>query len=280
MRSVILTGAEMRHSFVRKAIASHEAVDVVRSYCESDEKSLENVVLAQNSKKDFRLQHLFARKRSEEDFFLAFAKLAPDESSPVFIPKNSINDEEYVAEIANLQPSLLVAYGCSIIRQPMLTKFRKKFLNVHLGLSPYYRGGGTNFWPLVEGKPEYVGATFMYIDEGIDTGEIIHQIRARIYPDDTPHSIGNRLIRDVAVVYPEIIANFENLGTVAQLPIPDDVRVCRQKDFSEQAVRDLYDRFEAGLVERYLAEEEERCDAVPIVRNPAIAPVERILDLP
>ena len=40
-----------------------------------------------------------------------------------------------------------------------------------------------------------VGATFMYIDAGIDTGEIIHQIRADIVIGDSPHSIGNRLIK-------------------------------------------------------------------------------------
>jgi len=48
-----------------------------------------------------------------------------------------------------------------------------------LGLSPYYLGSGTNYWPLVNEKPEFVVATFMHIDTDIDTEEIIHQIRAK-----------------------------------------------------------------------------------------------------
>ena len=53
--------------------------------------------------------------------------------------------------------------------------FSRKFLNVHLGLSPYYRGSGTNVWPLINTEPDMVGAT-LCIDAGIDNGEIIHQI--------------------------------------------------------------------------------------------------------
>ena len=42
---------------------------------------------------------------------------------------------------------------------------------------------------------EFFGYTFMYLDEGIDTGEIIHQGRPKIFPYDNPHQIGNRLIK-------------------------------------------------------------------------------------
>src|SRR5690606_10372264 len=99
----------------------------------------------------------------------------------------------------------------SLIREPLLSAFQGRFLNVHLGLSPYYRGSGTNFWPLVNGEPEFVGATFMHIDAGVDTGEVIHQIRARIFPGDTPHQIGNRLIADMARVYAALIRDFDRL---------------------------------------------------------------------
>ena len=52
---------------------------------------------------------------------------------------------------------------------------------------------------------EFVGATFMYLDQGIDTGKIIHQIRARIYENDNLHIIGNRLISDAIIIYKELI---------------------------------------------------------------------------
>ena len=71
---------------------------------------------------------------------------------------------------------------------------RNKILNLHLGLSPYYRGAGTNYFPFVNNEPEYVGSTFMYLDEGIDTGEIIHQIRPLINITDSFHQLSNRFL--------------------------------------------------------------------------------------
>ena len=113
----------------------------------------------------------------------------PDNSNPRVIKKGSINDNEVVSEIVNSNADLLVCYGSSIIKSDLLDIFRGKFLNVHLGLSPYYRGSGTNIWPLINGEPEMVGATFMHIDKGIDTGEVIHQIQADFFVGDSPHTL-------------------------------------------------------------------------------------------
>lgn len=278
MKIVVLTGSELRHVFVRKAVTLAYGVVVARAYCEGAEKSLLRKVRSQNVAGDVRLSHLIAREASEQDFFGAMVSLAPDISMPVSLPKGTINDPQYADEIGALAPDLLVAYGCSLIREPLLSQFAGRFLNVHLGLSPYYRGSGTNFWPLVEGRPEFVGATFMHMDAGIDTGRIIHQIRAMVYPSDTPHQVGNRLIRDVALVYPEIIRQFHRLASMAQPPAPDKERVYREEDFSKTSVRELYRRFDEGLVRTYLAEWEVRCAAVPIIENPAIRSVASLLE--
>ncbi len=278
MNIVILTGAELRHTFVRKAMALAPGISVKRTYCEGTEKSLLRMVETQDSSNNARLRHLAAREASEHDFFAALVGLAPDRSNPHFLPKGEINDPHHANDIAALEPDLLAAYGCSLIREPLLSRFEGRFLNVHLGLSPYYRGSGTNFWPLVQGRPEFVGATFMYIDAGIDTGAIIHQIRATVLPDDTPHQIGNRLIRDVALVYAEVIRQFHRLEPMTPLPIPEDEQVCRKKDFDEDSVATLYRNFENGMVAKYLKNREARCAAVPILENPAVRPVPVLLE--
>ena len=270
-RVVILTGSELRHRFVRKALALSPGVQVLRSYCEGLENSLVDLV-ARKAPEEAAGQsdHLAARARSEEDFFAAFDHFAPDRSNPQAIDRGRINEPEPTAAIIDLTPDLLAAYGCSIIRDPLLSAFDRRFLNVHLGLSPYYRGSGTNFWPLVNGEPEFVGATFMYIDAGVDTGEVIHQIRARISPGDTPHQIGNRLIADMARVYAALIADFDRLPRMPQPAIPETVRVYRRRDFSEDSTRTLYRNFAEGLVDRYLASRRQREEAAPLVENPLL----------
>ena len=271
-RIVILTGSELRHVFLRKYMALSEDIEVINSYCEGQEKSLRALVEKDEAFQDTRLKHISAREQSEQDFFGLFVQTTADQSNPIFLPKGQISSPDYTQTIVDSKPDLLIAYGCSIIREPLLDAFEGRLLNVHLGLSPYYRGSGTNYWPLVSGQPEYVGATFMYIDAGIDTGEIIHQIRARCSWGDTPSQIGNRLIVEMTSVYRSLIVNFENLARMPQMPRPSDEKVCRRQDYTEESVATLYRNFENGLIERYLKEETDRCAKVPILTNPALEP--------
>ena len=210
MRIVILTGSETRHVYFRKKMASDTRIKVLTSYCESDEKSLAHRNNQNEHTSQLEIQHTEARAHSEIDFFSDYIESCEDKSNPKSISKGAINDKAIVDEIVAMEPDLLVCYGSSLIKSDLLTKFDGKFLNVHLGLSPYYRGSGTNVWPLINLEPDMVGATFMYIDAGIDTGKIIHQIRADVYLGDSPHTIGNRLIRKMTSTYAEIVCNFRN----------------------------------------------------------------------
>jgi hypothetical protein len=273
MRLVILTGSSLRHDFVRKAIGLDPEIEVLRSYCEKLDQALPSVIDDTQEGSGLQHQHLLARGRSEEDFFLPFVRLTPDHTRPRIIPPGVLNDPDIVGEINSLDPDLLVAYGCSLVKYPLLSGWLGRAVNLHLGLSPYYRGAGTNFWPLVNGEPEYVGATFLHLDAGVDTGQVIHQIKAVYRPGDTPHQIGNRLIAHAAMIYPAIVKQFFNLPAMPPVPAPDPVKVCKRKDFSPDSVSKLYANLASGLIEDYLANQESRDARVPIVSNPVIPPV-------
>jgi folate-dependent phosphoribosylglycinamide formyltransferase PurN len=265
---VILTANSLRHSYVRQTFGLADDIQVLKSYCESKSGSL--LEEARENGEQVRIDHLERRARSEYDYFAHFVNTTPDQSNPVEIPYGEVNEQRYYDEITDLEPDLLVVYGSSIIQHPLLTEYNGRILNIHLGLSPYYRGTGTNFWPLVNGEPEYVGATFMYIDEGVDTGEIIHQLRARVHPYDGPHDIGNRLIADVGQLYPEIVRRFDDLHHMSQIDEPDNNHYYKSSDYSQDATVQLYENFTNGMVKDYLENKEERVAEVPIVKHPAI----------
>lgn len=278
---VILTRGALRHSFIRKSFGLADEIEVLRTYCETGVEHISGSDLLEEARKNnetVRIKHLERRARSEHDYFGPFVNLTPDYSNPVNIPGGSINNDKYYQEIVELDPDLLVAYGCSLVRDPLLGEYEGRFLNVHLGLSPYYRGTGTNFWPLVNGEPEYVGATFMHIDQGVDTGEIIHQLRARVHPGDGPHGIGNRLISDVGQVYPELVRSFDDLHSVEQPPEPEEDHYYRSNDYNPEATVRLYENFENNMVEEYLDEQDKRISDVPIVKHPVIDENELLID--
>lgn len=247
-RVIILTSDSLRHSFMRKAIALDSNIRVLRSYCERQRHILYDL-----AQEDLQTRHLTARDLSEKDFFESFVALTPDYSNPVLIEKNEINESHRVQEICSLNPDLIIAYGCSIIKPPLIKHFTHKILNVHLGLSPYYRGSGTNYFPFVNNELECVGATFMYMDEGIDTGDIIHQIQATIYPNDTNlHQIGNRLISKVAQVYRDIINHYENLDKISQPEDKKSGKLYKNKDFTPQSLYTIYENIKNNMILNYL----------------------------
>jgi len=235
---IILTGSELRHEFFRKYMSIQTSVKVDHTFCESLKGNLASKV-KDEAKNSLRSQHLKDREKSEIDFFESFCQLTEDKSNPIFIEKGEINLEKHVNKIISLNPDFIISYGCSIIRSDLLKVFSGRFINIHLGLSPYYRGSGTNFWPFVEDKLSLIGTTFMHIDEGVDTGKIIHQIRASIIQGDSIHSIGNRLIQDSAKECLKLIKNFDSLKESKETTNIEG-RLFRNKDFTEDSIQEAY----------------------------------------
>ncbi len=68
----------------------------------------------------------------------------------------------------------MVSYGYRhIIRKNILDIFQGKAINLHISYLPWNRGADPNFWSFVEDTPK--GVTIHYLDEGVDTGDIIYQ---------------------------------------------------------------------------------------------------------
>jgi methionyl-tRNA formyltransferase len=243
---VVLTGDELRHRYFRAKLVADARFDVLKVFCESDDKSLAARTMADPNAGPTQRLHVAARDQSERDFF-AGSLAGADRRVDVHIPKGSINSSEVTETISALNPDVIVCYGSSIIRSALLDQFKGRFVNLHLGLSPYYRGSGTNVWPLVNQEPDMVGVTFMHIDAGVDTGAVIHQIRADLFLGDGPHSIGNRLIAKMTATCAQLITQFDRLTPQEQIHAKS--RVYRQADWTEEATQKLYNNFREGMID-------------------------------
>lgn len=99
---------------------------------------------------------------------------------------------EGLERLAATCPSIGVsAFFGYILRKDVLALFPDGILNVHSGLLPYNRGAHPNVWSIVDRTP--AGATVHYIDEGIDTGDIVAQRQIESLPTDTGLSLYRRL---------------------------------------------------------------------------------------
>ena len=83
-------------------------------------------------------------------------------------------------------------------------------LNMHTGLSPWYRGAACAFWPIVEGKPEMVGATVHECTSKVDGGRIFFRERAHLYRGDDLHAVFGRAVAVGAQGYADVISRVVN----------------------------------------------------------------------
>lgn len=96
----------------------------------------------------------------------------------------SVNDDQCVRRLKEMQPDLVVVNGTRIISGKVLQSVDAPFLNMHAGITPLYRGVHGGYWALAEQDPEHCGVTVHLIDEGIDTGSVIYQSLIQIQPED------------------------------------------------------------------------------------------------
>jgi len=101
-------------------------------------------------------------------------------SIPV-ISCSSLNDAIVVNGLQEIQPDLVVFTGGGLIRQDVLSNSGNGVLNCHMGLLPPYRGMDVVEWPILEDHIEQVGITVHFMDQGLDTGDIlrVRQIQPR-----------------------------------------------------------------------------------------------------
>ena len=250
MRAIVLTSTFRRHMFVANRLAA--ACDVVGVW--QEEKTFTPERYATDAEAEAVIQqHFAARDASEERHFGDAASLHLDRGAlHRLVPGGRCSDPGEVALMSGARPDVVLVFGTGILREPFLSAFEGRILNIHLGLSPYYRGAGTNFWPLVNREPEYVGATIHYLDAGIDTGPILAHARPPIDRADGPHDTGNKAI--VAAADTLLRAAAAHVAGVAHaVPQWTGGRLYQRKDFSADAVRTLYTNFASGMIDDYLA---------------------------
>ncbi len=128
----------------------------------------------------------------------------------IFQPLKIRNNIEFIDEIKRIQPELLcvVAYG-KILPKELLEIPKYGAINVHGSLLPKYRGAAPIQWAVLNGDKE-TGITTMFMDEGMDTGDMILQEKVSIGEDETLGSLWDRLSKTGAKLLVKTIDNIAN----------------------------------------------------------------------
>lgn len=123
---------------------------------------------------------------------------------PVFQP-TKIKTNEFFEKISMLHPDLIVvvAYG-KILPKEILSLPSYGSINIHFSLLPKYRGPSPVQWAIIKGE-KITGITTMFMDEGVDTGEIILQKEVIIRDNDDVLSLRGTLIQEGCKILEETV---------------------------------------------------------------------------
>jgi methionyl-tRNA formyltransferase len=112
---------------------------------------------------------------------------------PVLAPDKIRKDESVLPRIQELGPevNVIVAYG-QIIPGPIIYYPKHRSLNVHLSLLPKYRGAAPVQWAVLNGETE-TGVAVIELNEKMDEGDILAEVRTPIGPRETAGELETRL---------------------------------------------------------------------------------------
>ena len=142
---------------------------------------------------------------------------------------------EYLSDF--LKSDVYLVFGSSYIKGELVDFLvNHKALNIHMGVSPYYRGADCNFWALFDDNPHLVGATIHMLSKGLDSGPILYHSLSEIKDDpfvytmstvkSAFHSLAERIKNESIFKYSPEIQNKSK-----------EVRYSKKDQFNEEIVK-------------------------------------------
>lgn len=145
----------------------------------------------------------------------AVKQFAEEHGLKVLQPTN-LKDEDFLTELKSLKANLQVVVAFRMLPKVVWQMPEHGTFNLHASLLPQYRGAAPINWAIINGETE-TGATTFFIDDKIDTGNIILQRTEVIFPEDTAGSLHDRLMVMGAKLVVETCTQIEN-GNVSSIP--------------------------------------------------------------
>jgi len=248
MKVVFFTGNHRRHAFMARTLAATGFLAAIIR----EERALflpePPADLAPDLRALFRL-HFERHIESEEKFY------GPSEWPDVpliSIDPADCNGPDVHAFLKDQAPDLLLSYGCHKLSDETLACVTGEGWNIHGGLSPWYKGAITHFWPSYMMEPQMTGMTVHDLTNQLDAGAVVHQSVADLIRGDGLHDLACRAVTSLAADLPALVQHLANGQEIVKQNHKTSGKLWPARDWRPEHLRMIYDVHGDRIVDMYL----------------------------
>jgi hypothetical protein len=162
-------------------------------------------------------------------------------SSVARLRVDDLNGDRCRDALTTQRPEVVAVFRTRILHKDVFGLARLGAVNCHYSLLPEYRGNFVEFWQRLNRDLETAGVTFHFIDEGVDTGDIIASFAHDDLPDDiTPFDLRYRNYMLMLEHFPRILRSVLDERCDRHPQPYRSSRAYRRRDLTDERRRDLY----------------------------------------
>ena len=141
-----------------------------------------------------------------------------------------------------LKSDIYIIFGGAYIKGELVDfLIKQKAINIHAGVSPYYRGTDCNFWALYDGNPHLVGATIHLLSKGLDSGPVIYHAMSNLKTNPFEYTMST-----VKSAFHSVAERIKD-GSIFKIKPTDqdkskEIRYSRKNEFNEKIVKKYFDK--------------------------------------
>jgi len=141
-----------------------------------------------------------------------------------------------------LKSDIYVVFGSSYIKSELVDFLvKQKTINIHAGVSPYYRGTDCNFWALYDNNPHLVGSTIHLLSKGLDSGPILYHAMSNLKTNPFEYTMST-----VKSAFHSIAERIKDGSIFTIKPLVQDkineIRYSKESEFSEEVVKEYFEK--------------------------------------
>ncbi len=139
-----------------------------------------------------------------------------------------------------LKSDIYVVFGSSYIKGDLVDFLvKQRAINIHAGVSPYYRGTDCNFWALYDDNPHLVGSTIHLLSKGLDSGPMLYHAMSNLKKNPFEYTMST-----IKSAFHSIAEKIKDGSILTIKPIIQDkskeVRYSKKSEFNEEVVRKYF----------------------------------------